>query len=55
MIAPEPPGERTGSDRKFLRPSGDELILDLAEYQISQPERVLGILLSMVRRVPASP
>ncbi len=38
----------TGGDWKFLRLSGDELTLDLAEYQISQAERVVGILLSMV-------
>jgi hypothetical protein len=42
----------TGSDWKFLSLTGDELVLDLTEYQISQPERILGILLSMVRPTP---
>ena len=43
-----------GSDWKFLYLVGDEIVLDLREYQISQAERVLGILLPMVRPAATS-
>ncbi len=39
----------TGSLWKFLRLAGSVVSLDLREYPISELERVVGILVSMVR------
>ena len=39
----------TGSNWKFLRLSGSEVIVDEEEYYIQQPQTILGILVFMVR------
>jgi len=39
----------TGSAWKFLRLSGSNVVVDEAEYHISQPDVILGILVSMIR------
>ena len=38
----------TGTAWKFLRMRGTAVEIDLSEYALAQPERVLGILLSML-------
>ena len=38
----------TGTNWKFLRLEGAALVLDLTEYYIAQPERVVGILIAMM-------
>ncbi len=43
-----------GSEWKFLRLAGTTLMIDLTEYLISQPDRILGILLHMVGLSPAA-
>lgn len=37
-----------GSSWKFLQLSGNELVIDITEYDITPIDRVLGILLAMV-------
>jgi len=38
----------TGSVWNFLRLTGQHLEIDLDEYGIAQPDRILGVLLSVV-------
>lgn len=40
----------TGTAWKFLRLQGTRGEIDLSEYALAQPERVLGILLSMLKK-----
>jgi hypothetical protein len=37
-----------GSNWKFLKLSGTELVIDLTEYEITNIERILGILFAML-------
>lgn len=39
----------TGSLWKFMRLQGDEVVIDLEEYHISQVDRIVGILVAMLR------
>jgi hypothetical protein len=41
-----------GTEWKFLRLAGTDLTIDLTEYQISQSDRILGILLHLVGLPP---
>lgn len=41
----------TGTIWKFLSLTGKTLAIDLNEYSIAQPEKILGILVSMVSAV----
>lgn len=43
-----------GTEWKFLRLAGTTLVIDLTEYLISQPDRILGILLHLVGLSPAA-
>lgn len=43
-----------GGEWKFLRLAGTTLTIDLTEYLISRPDRILGILLHMVGMSPAA-
>jgi hypothetical protein len=45
----------TGTNWKFLRLQGRNLLLDLDEYTIQQPDRLLGVLLHIVGPTPPSP
>jgi hypothetical protein len=38
----------TGTNWKFLSLTGQTLAIDLNEYSIAQPEKILGILVAMV-------
>jgi hypothetical protein len=44
-----------GEGWKFLRLSGSLLEIDVAEYLITEPERILGIILNFVGLAPAAP
>jgi len=44
-----------GAEWKFLRLRGTELDIDSAEYLISEPDRILGLLLHCVGLTPAAP
>jgi hypothetical protein len=44
----------TGTNWRFMSLSGDTLAIDLDEYPIAEPERILGILASMVAPTPAT-
>jgi hypothetical protein len=45
----------TGTVWLFLSLTGNALAIDLIEYQIAQPEKILGILASMVSSVSSAP
>jgi hypothetical protein len=44
----------TGTNWRFMSLSGDTLAIDLDEYLIAEPERILGILASMIAPTPAT-
>ena len=44
-----------GADWRFLRLTGTLLELDIADYLIGEPERILGVILNFVGLAPAAP
>lgn len=48
-------GVTDGDGWKFLRLTGTALEIDVAEYLITEPERILGVILHFVGLAPAAP